>query len=62
MKIKVISFLIVLICLFSAVSAGLFSVYRSEGRILSDEQKAWVEAFLEQHDIDPSKLPDFLTE
>ena len=62
MKIKVISFLIVLICLLSAVLAGLFSVYRSEGRILSDEQKAWVEAFLDKHDIDPSKLPDFLTE
>ncbi len=62
MKIKLISFLIVLICLLSAVLAGLFSVYRSEGRILSDEQKAWVEAFLDKHDIDPSKLPDFLTE
>ena len=62
MKIKLISFLIVLICLLSAVSAGLLSVYRSEGRILSDEQKAWVEAFLDKHDIDPSKLPDFLTQ
>ena len=59
MKIKLASFAIVLICLGSVICAGMFSVYRSEGRILSPEAQAKIEAFLEQYDI---TLPAFLTE
>ena len=59
MRIKLISFVIVLICFFSALCAGLFSVYRSEGRIISPEAQARLEAFLEEHDV---KLPAFIAE
>ncbi len=59
MKIKLISFAIILICISCVVSAGLFSVHRSEGRILSPEAKAKIEAVLEQYGIEP---PAFLAE
>ena len=59
MKFKLMSFVIVLICLGSVVSAGVFSVYRSEGRVLSPEAQAKIEAFLEPYGI---QLPAFLTE
>ncbi len=52
MKIKLISYVIVLICLFSAVFAGLFSVYRSEGRVISDEAQAKIEAFFQQFETE----------
>lgn len=48
MKIKLISFAIILICFLSALSAGVFSVHRSEGKILSDEAKAQIESFIQQ--------------
>ena len=59
MRIKLISFVIVLICFFSALCAGLFSVHRSEGRIISSESQAKLETFLEEHDV---KLPAFIAE
>ena len=59
MKVKIMSFVIVLICLGCVVSAGLFSVHRSEGRILSPEAQAKIEAFLEPYGV---TLPTFLTE
>ncbi|MBO5841880.1 MAG: hypothetical protein J6R46_02675 [Clostridia bacterium] len=62
MKIKLISFAIILICLLSSVTGGLLSVYRSEGRIISPEEQAKIEAFLEQYGIDMPNLPAFLTE
>ena len=52
MKIKLISYAIILICILSAVSAGLFSVYRSEGKILSDEARERIEAFIDQFETD----------
>ena len=62
MKIKLISFAIILICISSAVAAGLLSVHRSEGRIISPEEQAKIEVFLGQYGIDMPKLPAFLTE
>lgn len=59
MKIKLISFVIALICLSCVVAAGLFSVHRSEGRVISPEAQAKIEAFLHEHDIE---LPAFIAE
>lgn len=57
MKIKLASFLIFLICLACVVSAGLLSVHRSEGRVLTEEMQAKIEAFLEQHGVELPELP-----
>ncbi len=65
MKIKLISFMLVLICIFSVTVAGLFSVHRSEGRVLSPEAEAKLEAFLGQYGIELPEfpeLPDFLAQ
>ena len=59
MKIKLASFAIVLICVCCVVAAGLLSVHRSEGRIISPEAQARIEAFLEEHDIE---LPAFIAQ
>ncbi len=48
MKFKLIYAAIFLICLLSAISAGLLSVHRSEGKIMSDEDRVRIEAFVEQ--------------
>lgn len=48
MKIKLISLCIVFICVLTAVSAGVLSVHRSEGRIISPEAQAKIEAYWEQ--------------
>lgn len=48
MKVKLISFAIVLICLLSVVAGGLLSVHRSEGRILTPEMQEQLEDFVEQ--------------
>ncbi|MBQ7380323.1 MAG: hypothetical protein IJW70_11680 [Clostridia bacterium] len=58
MKFKLIYLAIMLICLLSAVSAGLLSVHRSEGRIISPEMQAQIEAFLDEHDIQIPELPE----
>ena len=58
MKIKLISFVIALICLLSTVSAGVFSVHRSEGSIMSDEDEAKIEAFLGQYGIEMPEIPE----
>ena len=62
MKFKLISFVVVLICLLCVVYAGLASIYRSEGRVISPEAQAKIEEFCDQHGIDMPKLPDFLTQ
>ena len=62
MKIKLISFVIIFLCIVSSVMGGLFSVHRSEGRIVSPEVQEKIEAFLEQYGVDMPKLPAFLTE
>ncbi len=62
MRIKLISIAIILICLSSSVMAGLLSVHRSEGRIISPEVQAKIEAFFSQYDIEFPELPDFLTQ
>ena len=62
MKIKLISFIIALICLLCVVYAGLASVYRSEGRVISPEVQAQIETFLGQYGVDMPQLPAFLTE
>ncbi len=59
MKFKLIYLAVMLICLLSAVSAGLLSVHRSEGRIISPEMQAQIEAFLDEHDIQIPELPKF---
>ncbi len=48
MKFKLIYAAIFLICLLSAASAGLLSVHRCEGKIMSDEDRAKIEAFVER--------------
>ena len=58
MKFKLIYLAIMLICLLSAVSAGLLSVHRSEGRIISPEMQAQIEAGLDEHDIQIPELPE----
>ena len=45
MKFKLISFVVVLICLLCVVYAGLSSIYRSEGRVISPEAQAKIEEF-----------------
>ena len=62
MKIKLISLAIIFLCLLSSVIAGLLSVHRSEGRIVSPEVQEKIEAFLEQYGVDMPELPAFLTE
>ena len=59
MKVKLFSFAIVLICTFCVLAGGVLSVHRSEGRIISPEMQAKIEAFLDEHEIG---LPTFLTE
>jgi len=48
MKFKLICAAIFLICLLSAIGAGLLSVYRCEGKLMSDEDRVRIEAFVEQ--------------
>ena len=48
MKQKLLSLIIFIVCLISAVSAGLFSVYRSEGKIISEEAAIRIEEFVNQ--------------
>lgn len=48
MKFKLIYAAIFLVCLLSAVNAGLLSVHRCEGKIMSDEDRVRIEAFVEQ--------------
>ena len=48
MKVKLLSFAIVLICLCSVLFAGVLSVYRSEGKVISDEMAAQIEAYIQQ--------------
>lgn len=48
MKYKLLSLFIFIVCLISAVSAGLFSVYRSEGKIISEEAAVRIEEFVNQ--------------
>lgn len=48
MKFKLLSLTIILCCIFATVSAGLLSVYRSEGKIFSEETHAKIEAFVQQ--------------
>ena len=59
MKIKLISFVIALICLSCVVVAGLLSVHRSEGRVISPEAQAQIGTFLNEHGIE---LPTFIAE
>lgn len=47
MKAKLMYGIIFLICLCCVIGAGLLSVSRSEGRILSPEVQAHIEAFVE---------------
>ncbi len=58
MKIKLISFVIVLLCLLATVMAGVLSVHRSEGSIMSDEDEAKIEAFLGQYGIKMPEIPE----
>lgn len=56
MKFKLIYAAILLICLLSAISAGLLSVYRCEGDIMSDEDRVKIEEIVQQFkDEQPSK-------
>lgn len=48
MKFKLIYAFILIICLLSAISAGLLSVYRCEGDIMSDEDRVKIEAYIQQ--------------
>ena len=48
MKFKLIYAAIFLICLLSAVSAGLLSVHRCEEKIMSDEDRVRIEDFVQQ--------------
>ena len=59
MKIKLASFAIALICLSCVLAAGLFSVHRSEGRVISPEAQAKIETFLIEHGIE---LPAFIAQ
>lgn len=59
MKVKLFSFAIVLICTSCVIASGVLSVHRSEGRIISPELQAKIEAFLDEHEIE---LPIFITE
>ena len=48
MKFKLIYAAIFLICLLSAISAGLLSVYRCEGDIMSDEDRVRIEEYVQK--------------
>ena len=48
MKFKLLYALIILICISSVTAAGLFSVQRSEGEILNEQQRAQLEEFFGQ--------------
>lgn len=48
MKAKLSYLAIFLICLVCVVSAGLLSVYRSEGQVFSDEVQAQIDAIVPQ--------------
>ena len=61
MKVKLFSFAILLICAACVIAGGLLSVHRSEGRIISPELQAEIEAFLDRHEIE-FEIPAFLTE
>ena len=53
MKIKLISFAIILICLTCALFAGVLSLQRSRGVVITPEEKVKIEAILERFDIIP---------
>ena len=59
MKIKWASFAIALVCVCCVLTAGLLSVHRSEGRVISPEAQARIAAFLEEHDVE---LPAFIAQ
>ena len=48
MKAKLVYFAILMICMICVVSAGLLSVHRSEGQVLSDEMQAQIDAIVQQ--------------
>ena len=59
MKVKLFSFAIMLICTACVIAGGLFSVHRSEGRVISPELQAEIDAFWDEHGVE---LPAFITD
>ncbi len=48
MKAKLVYFAILMICAICVVSAGLLSVHRSEGEVISDEMQEQIDAIVDK--------------
>ena len=47
MKTRLVTFVIVILCVISAIFSGVLSVYRSEGKIFHEEMQKYINVIVE---------------